>query len=119
MAAGSPFTMIPHKVIPSDPVFFNIITESNSMKKEYINVASDSTDIYKLEFKAKSLTDKGTILNHYNDQYAGYHNFTWESVPAYINSGVDMLGRWVDKSLKMIPTKGGQWDFSIDFERQV
>jgi len=119
MAAGSAFSLIPNEVLTADPEYHNVITSAESMKKEYINIASTPTEKYTLSFNLLSNTDRDTLLTHYNDQYGGYHSFTWQSVPSYIGSGANITGRWVGGSLKMTPISKTYWKCSIEFEKDV
>ncbi len=119
MAAGDPFTMTPQEVIPIEPEYYNIITPSESMKKEYINVAGTPTDKYRLIFKALSNTDRETLRAHFDDQSGGYYLFSWQSVPAYIEGGSNISGRWLDGSYREKPVGPILWDCEIMFEKDV
>jgi len=118
MAAGSAFSLVPNEVISMEPDFHNIITPSESMKKEYYNLSATSVDTYRLRFKTLTSTDRQTLLTHYNEQYGGFHNFSWQSVPSYIGSGANITGRWVDGSLKMSPISASRWNCEIMFEKE-
>ena len=117
MAAGSTFSTIPNKVIPLVPEYHNIITTSESMKKEYLNLSATSVDKYKLIFNAVTNAVKETIQTHYKDQSGGYYPFSWQSVPSYIGSGANITGRWIDESLKMTPIGKDLWMCEIVFEK--
>ena len=117
MAAGDPFTTDPHEVIPMEPEYHNIITPSESMKKEYINLSATPVEKYKLKFKAVSNTVRETILTHFKDQSGGYYSFSWQSVPSYINGGANITGRWIDKSFNMTPAGPMLWDCELTFEK--
>ena len=117
MAAGDPFSLTPHVVEPLEPEYYNIITPSESMKKEYINLSATPIEQYKLTFKVLTNTQRGTLKAHFEDQSGGYYVFSWQSVPSYINSGANISGRWVDGSLKMSPIGADQWACSIMFEK--
>ena len=119
MAAGEAFTLIPNVVVPATPEYYNIITQSESAKKEYLNVASTPTEKWELQFPALDDTGFGTLLTHYKENYGGYHSFSWQSVPAYIGGGVNMTGRWVDGSLGMTPIGRSRWKCAIVFEKEV
>jgi len=43
MAAGEAFTLEPDVVTTLEPEYYNVITESESAKKEYMNIASTPT----------------------------------------------------------------------------
>lgn len=98
MAAGSAFTVKPNSVIELAPEYNTVISQTESMKKEYFQVAAAAVKKYKLEFKALTTTVRNTILDHFNDQSGGYYPFSWQTVPSYIGSGANMNGRWVDGS---------------------
>jgi len=113
------FTLIPSEVIELDPIYNNVITESESMKKEFLNLSATPLQRYQLKFKALSTTDKDTLLTHYKGRYGGYDAFTWTSVPSYIESGVNINGRWVDGSLKISPVGNTHWVCSITIEKST
>ena len=116
MAAGGDFTLHPELVVTLEPQYYNIITPSESQKKEYMNISATPIERFQLFFKALTDTDRDTLIAHYKDNYGGYHSFPWKSVPTYINSGANKTGRWVDGSLKMDPTHKEYWKCSIIFE---
>ena len=117
MAAGSPFTMKVNSVEIMEPAYHNVITTSESMKKEYMNVSSAAIQRFKLSLQLVT-SEKDTLLAHFNDQYGGYHSFSWTSVPSHINSGVSMTGRWVDGSLSLPIRAGLVWLCQVEFEKE-
>lgn len=117
MAAGDAFTMDPTQVIPEEPIYNNVITLSETMKKDYQNISSTPIKKYKLIFEALTTTNKDAFLTHYNDQYGGYHSFSWTSVPSYIGGGTNITGRWVADSLEITPILSTVWKISIIFEK--
>ena len=119
MAAGEAFTLVPNVVKTIPPEYYNVITQSESAKKEYMNIASTPTEPYELLFHALSDTDRDTLLTHYKENYGGYHSFSWQSVPSYIGSGANITGRWVDGSIDMAPIGRSRWRCSIAFEKEV
>ena len=119
MAAGDDFTLTPNLVVTRTPAYYNVITQSESGKKEYMNIASTPTEQYELQFNALTNSQRDTLLTHYKDNYGGYHSFIWKSVPSYINSGADMTGRWVDGSLRMSPVGNLYWRCSVVFEKEI
>lgn len=119
MAAGDPFTMVPHEVIPLDPEYHNVITESESMKKEYMNIAATPNEDYELVFKALSNGDRETLLAHYEDQSGGYYLFSWQSVPSYVESGSNISGRWIDGSYRAKPAGPLLWDCKVTFRKDI
>lgn len=116
MAAGSDFTSTPYIAVPVEPQYHNIITPSESMKKEYLNVSATPIKQWDLQFKALTSTEMNTILTHYEDQSGGYYEFKWTSVPLYVNSGADITGHWVDGSLR-ISQNSNKWNVNIRFEK--
>jgi len=117
MAAGSDFSLTPQEVVILEPAYHNVITTSESMKKEYLNISATPIEKYRLKFKSLSNTDRGTLLTHYKDQSGGYYPFAWKSVPSYIGSGANITGRWIDGSLKMDPIGADRWQCTIMFEK--
>ena len=118
MAAGAGFTLVPNVVEIQEPEYHNIITQSESMKKEYLNLSSAPTERYLLKFLLTS-TNMNTLLTHFKDNYGGWYPFTWKSVPSYIGSGANITGRWVDKSLKITPAANYYWNCEVLFEKSV
>jgi hypothetical protein len=118
MAAGDAFSLVPNVVKPLGRKYNNEQTTSDGMKKEYYNLSATPIKKFRLVFNALSATDMGTLRDHYDDQYGGYHNFSWQSVPDYINSGANITGRWVDGSLKREPTGHNRWKCTVDFEKE-
>lgn len=118
MAAGSPFTLVANEVITLEPEYNNVITQAESMKKEYYNLSTNAIKRYRLNFKALTNANRDILLTHYNDQYGEYHNFSWQSVPSYIGSGANITGRWIGGSLQMVVVSN-KWKCSIVFEKEV
>ncbi len=117
MAAGDSFTLNPTVVIPVAPEYHNIITPSESMKKEFINIAATPLEQWKLVFAVLSSTNMNVALTHYKDNSGGYYQFIWTSVPSYINSGSDITGHWIDGSLNIAPNGKKHWSVDIIFEK--
>jgi len=99
MAAGSAFSLVPNEVITLEPEYNNVQSQTESMKKEYYNISINAVEKYQLNFKALTNAERDILLTHYKDQSGDYHNFSWESVPEYVNSGVNITGRWVKGSV--------------------
>lgn len=118
MAAGSAFTLIPNEVITHEPEYHNIITSSESEKKEYMNISSNAVRKYTLKFKALTNANRDILQSHFDDQYGDYHLFSWQSVPDYIGSGANISGRWVKGSLKM-SIISNKWRCEITFEKDI
>lgn len=119
MSAGDDFSLKPNNVTTLEPKYYNVITESESAKKEYMNISSSPVERYELKFAALDDADWNTLLSHYKDNYGGYHSFTWKSVPTYIGTGANLTGRWVDGSLHMESHDFVGWKCSIIFEKAI
>jgi len=117
--AADDFTMTPNEAIEIVPDYHNIITPSESMKKEFLNIAATPLQRYRLKFKTLTTANKDVLLAHYKARYGGYDEFIWTSVPAYIESGANITGRWVDGSLDITPVANGRWVCSIIIEKSV
>lgn len=116
MAAGDPFSLTPQDAITLEPDYHNVITETESMKKDYQNISVTPVLKYKLIFKALTSANRDVLLAHYNDQYGGYHSFSWQSVPSYIGAGANITGRWVKGSLNMTIISN-KWRCEVVFEK--
>jgi len=123
--AADDFTLIPTWVIPFAPEFHNIITQSESMKKNYQNLSSNPVMKFKLIFEKLGDTNFWTLHNHYYGRYGGYDSFSWQSVPSYIDTnqdgtpdGTDMTGRWVEGSFQFQP-ESRSWSAEIVFEKVI
>jgi len=115
--AADDFSTAPSEVVEVAPSFHNVITESESMKKEFMNLSTTSIQQYQLKFNAKTTAVKDAILLHYNGRYGGYDEFIWTSVPAHVNSGSNLTGRWVTGSIKFTPIGYKLWNITIIFEK--
>jgi len=119
MAAGADFTLVPSVVEILEPVYNNVTSQSESMKKEYINIAATPMERYRLSFKALSSTDMATLRTHFKDNSGDYYPFTWKSVPSYVDAGANKTGRWVAGTLKISPNAELYWSCEVTFETQV
>jgi len=124
MAAN--FTTVPTIVIPETPEYSTIITESEGMDKQYQLLSTTPTQRYRLIFKAIANTLFVTIQAHYHSCYGQYDNFSWTSVPSYIDTdlsgtadGTNMTGRWVQGSLKFTPLGALKCNVELIFEKDV
>ena len=115
------FAILPSEVIEEPPNYHNIITQTESMKKEYINLAATPVRKYRLKFNARTTAIKDAILAHYDTQKGGYVAFRWAAaaVPAHVNSGAAMTGRWIDGSLQFTGVGYKLWNISIGFEKSI
>jgi len=115
--AADDFTLEPNVVTELEPIYNTISTDSESMKKEYLNLSTTPVEQYELKFKALSTANKDTLIAHYKARYGGYDSFAWTSVPAYIGSGSNITGRWIPGSLKISPIGNSLFTCSINFEK--
>ena len=118
MAAAN-FATAPSEVVELSPDYNNIITPTESMKKEFLNLSTTPIRRYRLKFNSKTTAVKDAILAHYDSAYGGYDDFTWTSVPAHVNSGGNITGRWVDGSMQFTPIGYKLWNISIEFEKST
>ena len=124
--AADDFTIKPTIVIPEVPDFNTIITQSESMKKNYQSLSATSTQKWRLIFKAITNTVFVTIQAHYAARYGQYDNFLWTTVPSYIDTdmsgtvdGTSMTGRWVEGSLSVTPLGALKCNCELVFEKDV
>lgn len=117
MAAGDAFAITPNVAIPVEPDYHNIVTPSESMKKEYLNMSATPTEKWILKFKALTSTNMNVLLTHYKENSGEYYPFSWTTVPPHINSGANITGRWVKGSLSLNPISGIKWMCQITFEK--
>jgi hypothetical protein len=104
MAAN--FTLVPTKVIPLPAKWNNKISNTETMKKQYLRLAIVPEERFKLVFEKMSDANYLTLKNHVDACYGEYDNFSWTSVPSYIDTnrdgvadGSSMTGRWEEGSL--------------------
>ena len=116
--AADDFALVPVLMTPKKRDFANIQTESESDKKEYLNMSTTPVNSWICKFMLSD-ANYATFISHYNGRYGGYDSFSFTGVPAYI-SGSPITGRWVDKSLKEnpFPNAKGQWEISVEFEKE-
>lgn len=103
---ASNFTLTPTKVIPLPPIFHTDITQSDGFTKQYQSRTPTPEQRFKLLFIKMSDADWNTLIAHYNDCLGQYDNFSWTSVPSYIDTdldgtadGTNMTGRWLEGSI--------------------
>lgn len=116
MAAGDAFTVAPDVVITLEPVYNNVLTPTESMKKERFNISATPVERYQLEFKVNTDTERDAILTHFKDQSGDYFPFSWQSVPSYIGGGSNITGNWVGGSLQMTQNSN-RWKITVNFEK--
>jgi len=121
--AADDFTITPTWVYPIRISFNNVITVSESLKKDYQNIADIPTERFRIVWRGLSDANAELIYEHYKSRYAGYDDFAWKAanIPSYINDildlgGADLTGRWIDESWKATP-KANSWDIELIFEK--
>jgi len=119
MAAGGDFTLIPDEVIPQEPEYHNVVTPSESMKKEYLNLSATPVEKFIIKFKALPSASMTTLRNHYKDQSGGYYPFIWKTVPSYISTSTAMTGRWLTGSLSIGIVGDKYWACDVGFEKST
>jgi hypothetical protein len=114
------FTMAPNEVVESEPIYNNVITQSESMKKEFLNLAATPIKRYTLHFDVLTTAEKDAFLTHWNATgLGGYASFSWTSVPAHVNGGVNLTGRWVEGSLSITGVSHNYWKIQVTFEKAI
>lgn len=123
--AADDFTLMPTWVDPLEPEYNNVITPTESMKKEYMNISANATEKFKLRYEGLSDANFKTLFDHYKGRYGGYDVFAWKNaaIPAYILTLLgltteDLTGRWVEKTFQFSP-EPHSWTAEVVFEKQV
>lgn len=121
--AADDFALTPTWVYPEEPEYHNVITQSESQKKDYQNVSTTSIEKFKLKFEGMSDANFKTLYDHQKGRYGGYDLFAWlnANIPAYIKTllGItseNLSGRWIFGTFKFTP-KAHSWDAEIIFEK--
>jgi len=117
MAAGEDWTLVPNLVVEAEKVYNNVITEFESMKKEFLNISTTPVERFEITYRNLTTANKDIFLAHYKANSGGYYPFTWKSVPAYIGSGANITGRWVDDSYSLSPAGTARWTLKVIFEK--
>jgi len=123
--ADDDFTLSPTWVDVLEPEYANVITETDTMKKDYQNLSTTPLEQFVLRFEGLSDANAEVLYEHYKGRYGGYDAFAWlnANIPAYIIDILDLgssnlSGRWVPGSLKLTP-KARSWNAEITFEKQI
>ena len=123
--AADDFSLMPTWVYPEEPEYHNIITPSESMKKEYLNLSVTPIEKFRLVFEGLSDANFKVIRDHVKGRYGGYDSFAWLNayIPAYVLAFLgltteNLTGRWVDGSFKATP-KANYFDVEITFEKAI
>lgn len=119
------FQLLPTWVHPVEPEYHNIVTPSESMKKEYMNISASAVEKFKLVFEGMSDANFKTLRDHFNTSYGEYDLFDWKNayIPAYILTLLgltteDISGRWIKGSFRA-KVKPNSWDAEVTFEQAV
>lgn len=119
------FALTPTWVFPERPEYHNVITQSESMKKEFFNISSTPTEKFQLKFEGMSDANFKILYDHQKGQYGGYALFNWlnANIPAYIKTLLgltteNLSGRWVDDTFNFNP-KSHSFDAEIIFEKDI
>ena len=119
------FQLKPTWVKIKEPKYNTVITQSESMKKEYRLIATTPTEQFVLQYEGLSDANFKVLYDHYKSCYGGYDSFDWKNayIPDYILSALgltteDLNGRWVEGSLTPTP-KSHSWDCEITSEKSV
>ena len=115
---GANFTWTPTWVMPRVPQYAVLITQSESFKKDYQLLDSNSIDRYDLSFDGISDTDRNAVVGHYSGVTGPYDSFIWTTVPSYLNAGTTMTVRYVSGSYKEEPS-ARYWSIKLSFEKDV
>ena len=123
--AADDFTLKPNWVEPLEPEYNSVITQTESMKKEYMNISTNPTEKFKLRFLGLSAANFKILFDHYKGRYGGCDSFKWMNayIPSYLLTlfsltTEDLNGRWVEKSLKF-NADYNSWTAEIIFEKQI
>jgi hypothetical protein len=116
----------PTWVYPMEPKFYNIITESEGMNKQYQNISGDVAILqWKLIWKGMSDTKFWALYHHFCDRKGGYAKFAWKDVPNYIDTnmdgspdGSDVTVRYVADTFKFTPGSHS-WDGEVVVEKDI
>ena len=123
--AADDFEIMPTWVYPEEPIYPNVITESENYKKDYQNLDTTPLERFKLVFEGLTDAQAETIYEHYKGRYGGYDSFAWKNsyIPSYIIdlldlSTSDLTGRWIEGSFNIKP-RAKSYDIEIVFEKAV
>lgn len=114
----------PTWVYPMEPQFHTIITQTESQKKNFLNL-SGSTPVFKWKLVWEKMSDAKFwgLHKHFHDRGGGYAKFAWKDVPAYIDTdmdgtvdGSDVTVRYIAGSFKFSPN-AHSWDAEVIVEK--
>ena len=116
----------PSWVLPEEPQYYTLITQTESMKKHYTNLSgTSSVERFKLQWTRMTDATFAILKAFYHARKGGYESFTWHCVPSYIDTdadgtadGSDMTGRFVEGTFKFRP-QAKFWEAEVTFEKEV
>ena len=115
---GANFTYIPTWVTPIAPKYAVIITQSESFKKDYQLLDTNSIQRYTLKFEGVSDTNRNLMIAHYSGVTGPYDSFSWTTVPSYLNEGASLTVRYSPGGYREKPD-AAYWNIDITFEKNV
>lgn len=123
--AADDFAHTPTWVDVLEPVYPNVISATDTMKKDYQNLSTTPVERFVLKFRGVSDANAELIYEHYKGRYGGYDSFVWlnANIPAEVIDLLDLgagtlTGRWVEGSFKIV-TKARSYDIDITFEKAI
>ena len=115
---GGNFGVTPTWAVPREPRFAVLITPSESFKKDYQLLDTNSIKVYDLTFSGVTDSTRNSIIAHFASVTGPYDSFVWTSVPSYLNAGTTMTVRYMQNSYKEQP-QARSWDIQLSFEKSV
>ena len=112
------FTFTPHKVQPGVPVYNNILTKMEGMRKKGRNKSSEPDIDFTLTFDGQTDAEMKAIFSHYDGQYGGDGDpFYWTTVPDYIDSGTNIYSRY--KSIEREHIFNNCWVVTVVLQKEI
>jgi len=111
----------PTWVLPLEEKFNVLITDSETLKKEYDLISVTPNLQFRLIWSGVTDGDFAAILGHWRSVSGEFAVFTWDCVPSYIDGGsglgTSMTGRWSGKP-KFSP-QSKNWNLELIFEKEI
>ena len=115
---GANFTWTPTWATPRAPQFAVLITPTESFKKDYQLLDTNSINIYDLEFDGLLDATRNSIVAHFIGVTGAYDSFDWNTVPSYLDAGTTMTVRYLPGSYKE-RVESRHWEIKLAFEAVV
>ena len=115
---GANFSFTHTWATPVAPKYAVFITQSESFKKDYQLLDTNSIQKYTLRFDGISDSDRNLIVAHYSGVTGPYDSFSWTTVPSYLNEGGALTVRYVPGGYRERPS-ATYWTIDIIFEKNV